>query len=175
MRPHNRLLRKTTAVRQAIRDFMVGADGIAGAALLEFAVVAPVIVMISIYVMDFGLFTVRKMQVQHAAQMGAQYAAANGYSSASISSAVTNDSNGSTFAISASPAPTQFCACASSGVLTTATCKSTCSDGSAAGTYVTVSASATYNMLIVPVHGKLFPLKLSASYPLAASATVRIQ
>ena len=106
--------------------------------------------------MDFGLFAFRKMQVQHAAQMGAQYAAANGYSSANISSVVTDD-NLTTFAINASPAPSQFCACPSSTGSTSATCSSTCGNGSAAGTYVTVSASATYNMLIVPVHGKLFP------------------
>ena len=77
-------------MRQAIRNFMVGPDGIAGVALIEFTIFLPIVVVMSIYTMDFGLLIWRKMEVQHAAQAGAQYAMVHGYSSpSSISSAVT--------------------------------------------------------------------------------------
>src|ERR1700680_3608585 len=85
----------TSAMRQAIRSFMVGTDGIAGAALVEFTLFMPMIFAMSICTTDFGLLIYHKMQVQHAAQAGAQYASQHGYSASlscpsSISCAVTN-------------------------------------------------------------------------------------
>lgn len=166
-------------MRQAIRNFMVGTDGTAGAALVEFAVIAPVIGVIIVWIMDLGLFGYRQMQVQHAAQAGAQYAILVGegedsYSSSAISAAVTN---ATTFKISASPAPSQFFGCPSNAGVTDVAQNSTCPDGKVAGSYVTVSAQATYNPVVLMVPGKLFPSTIfaSRSYTLKASATVRIQ
>jgi Flp pilus assembly protein TadG len=164
-------------MRQAIRNFMVGADGIAGHALVEIAAFLPVIVMLIIGTIDFGLLIYSKMEVQHSAQAGAQYAIghAPSFSSASISSAVTNATAfraTNLQAISASPAPSQFCGCPSSTGVTSAAgsppCSSKCSDGSAAGTYVTVSAKATYTTLL-----RYF--LFSNSSTLVATSTVRIQ
>ena len=52
-------------------------DGIAGTALIEFTLFAPLLVVMSIYTMDFGLFFFRQMQVQNAAQAGVDWAMAN--------------------------------------------------------------------------------------------------
>jgi hypothetical protein len=183
MSEHNPILtRPTFAIWQAIRMFMVGADGIAGAALAELAVIAPLIAILTIGISDVGLFAFRQMQVQHAAQTGAQYASHNYNPNnlstylSSISSAVVNDDNGTTFAISATPAPTSpFCACPTSTGLSAATCLSICADGSTAGTYVTVAAQATYNALLVTkILGSSSPFSAS-SYTLTGSATVRVQ
>jgi Flp pilus assembly protein TadG len=54
-------------MRQAIRSFLVGEDGKAGSALIEFTLVAPMLVVMSIYTMDFGVLFYRQMQVQNAA------------------------------------------------------------------------------------------------------------
>jgi Flp pilus assembly protein TadG len=168
--------RTTSAMRQAIRNFMFGSDGIAGAALIEMAAFLPVIVVLIIGTIDFGLYIYSKMEVQHSAQAGAQYAIEHGFSSASIQSAVTNATAfraANLQAISASsPAPSQFCGCPSPSGVTSAAgsppCSSKCSDGSVAGTYVTVAAKATYTTLL------RYPLFHNSS-SLVATSTVRIQ
>ena len=181
MSGQNSILNRTTsATWQAIRGFMVGTDGIAGAALIEFAIIAPLLTVMCVYVTDFGLFFVRQTELQHATQAGALYAMEHGYNSAAISSAVTNDANDPTFTISAAAGyPLEFCGCPSSkGVtqLTTGACAqgTTCSGGAVAGTYVTVSTTATYTP-VAPVSGGIFSTTILSSYTLKGLATVRIQ
>jgi hypothetical protein len=187
MSKRNRILKSTTStIWQAIRAFMVGTDGTSGVALVELAIIAPVIAILIIGISDIGLFAFRQMEVQHAAQAGARYASKNydpcyllfslpSYIS-SISSAVQNDET--TFTISATPAPTSpFCASPTTTGLTNAggtpSCPSTCTGG--AGGYVTVSAQATYRpVLVTKILGSSSPFSAS-SYTITASATVRIQ
>src|SRR5712691_2716233 len=108
--------RTASAIRQAIRNFMVGSDGIAGTAMIEITLCVPILIMVTIGLLNFGLYIYRNVQVQNAAQAGAQYAIQYGYSSSSISSAVTNGAcypstscGAFTATISASPAPSRFC------------------------------------------------------------------
>src|SRR5947207_9317395 len=75
--------RRRPAMRRAIRRFVVGADGIAGAAAAEFVIIAPLMVLMFAGLLDLGLLAFSQMQVQHAAQVGAQYVMYNGYPSAS--------------------------------------------------------------------------------------------
>ena len=139
---------------------------IAGSAAVEFAVIAPLIIVMLIFVIDLGIGFYRKMQVENAAQAGAQYAAVNGFSASSVSNAVLAATSFS--GISASPAPTQFCGCPTSTGVTAASCSSACSGGSAPGTYVTVSAQADYSTIFN------YP-GMPSSYNFTAQATVRVQ
>ena len=173
---------RTSPLRRVVHDFMVGADGMAGVAMLEFAIFAPMLVIFIVFLLDFGFYTFRQMEVQHAAQAGAEYVITLGGfppncpgTSCPISTAVAEDSSDPHFAITATPAPSQFCGCpSSSGVtqLSTGACTSsnTCSAGP--GTYVTVSAQGTYTPLVPPINGSVF--FGSSSYTLSASATVRV-
>jgi Flp pilus assembly protein TadG len=68
---------KRTAIRQAFQRLMFGEDGTAGAVLVEATIIVPILVVMSIYVMDFGFVFYKKMEVQNAAQAGAQWAVAN--------------------------------------------------------------------------------------------------
>jgi hypothetical protein len=106
------------------------------------------------------------MQVQNAAQMGAQYAAVRGFDAAAISNVVTNAT--SYAGIAASPAPNQFCGCPSNTGVAVISCSSTCSGGASPGTYVSVSAQASYTP-ILPYPG------VPATFTLTAQPTVRIQ
>ena len=45
--------------------------------------------MLLVFIADFGMAAYRRMQVQHAAQAGAEYAMMHGFSGAAITSAVT--------------------------------------------------------------------------------------
>src|SRR5207237_10416757 len=95
---------------------------------------------------DRGLGIYRRLQVESAAQAGAEYAVARGFSQDGVSSAVTSAT--SYAGVSANPAPVQFCGCASVSGVTTATCGVPCPDTSGPGTYVTVSAQGSYTTLI---------------------------
>ena len=137
-----------------------------GAAAIEFALLVPMLIVLVICTADLGFGIYRHMQVENAAQAGVTYAAARGFSQAQVSAAVLSATTYSD--IQASPAPSKFCGCPSGTSVTSAVCTSTCSDGSQPGTYVSVSAKATYNTIIP------YPM-LPNSYDFAAQATVRIQ
>jgi Flp pilus assembly protein TadG len=160
-------------IRQTIRRFLVGEDGIAGAALIEFTIFAPMLVIMSIYTMDFGLSFYTQMQVQNAAQAGVDWALVNHVSSnAGITAAVTNATNNTNISVSTGY-PIEQCGCPSStGVTFTAnTAPAPCPpcSGSVGGLYVTVQTQATYNSFI------RYGLFSSATQTLTAQATARIQ
>lgn len=137
-----------------------------GAAAAEFALVVPLLALMVILSVDIGMGVFSKMQVEDAAQAGAQYAILHGFDSTSISSAVTSATNNS--GISASPAPSQFCGCPSLTGVTSTSCSSICSTGNAPGTYVTVSAQGSYSTL---VNYAIVP----TNYTFNAQSTVRLQ
>lgn len=154
-------------MRQSVRRFISnGGDGIQGVAAIEFAIMVASLATMMVCLADLGIGLYRKMQVQNASQVGAQYALLHGYSASSISNAVTAATNYS--GITASPSPTQFCGCPSNTAITTISCSSKCADGSTPGTYVSVSAQATYTTIIS------YPM-LPNNFTLTGQSTVRIQ
>ena len=157
-------------IRQAIRRFWVGEDGVAGAALVEFTLFAPLLVVISIYTTDFGLFFYRSMQVQNAAQAGVDWAMANHTSNdAAVAAAVTNATNYTDISVS-SGYPTVRCGCCPSTTGVTfspSTAPAPCPSGG--GLYITVQTQATWASFIS------YGLFSSATRTLTAQATARIQ
>jgi Flp pilus assembly protein TadG len=140
-----------------------------GTAAIEFAIIGGVFSAVMVVSGDIGLAYYANMQVQTAAQVGAQYAVNHGgstFDASAISNAVLNAT--STTGITASPAPTEFCGCPSGTTLSTATCGTSCADGTGAGTYATVSASRVHTV-VVP-----YPW-LPATYTQTSTATVRIK
>lgn len=136
-----------------------------GAAIVEFAIVAPVLGLLTVGLAEFGLAYYAQSQTAVAAQTGLRYAYANGYSSTAIASAVTNSS--SQLTINASPSPSTFCGCVVSNAVVSVTCSSTCSSGGSPRTYVSVSAQSTYTP---PVSLPGLP----ASYTLSSTAQGRL-
>src|SRR5262249_41418986 len=115
---------------------------------------------------DLGIAFSEEIQVQQAAQAGAQYALLHGYDSTAITSAVTS---GTTLSgVSASPAPTQSCGCPTGTAIASASCGSTCGNGESAGSYVFVNPQATYTPVL--------PYSLLGdSVTLTAQTAVRVQ
>ena len=135
-----------------------------GVTAVEFAIIAPVMVLMFICMADLGIGVYTDMQVNNAAQYGTEYALAKGYDSTAISSAVRS----STSLSSANVSPTQFCGCPSGSGIVSNSCNATCSDGSKSGTFVQVAVSDTYvTMLSYP--------GLPSSFNLTAQSTVRLQ
>ena len=152
--------------RHLSRLFGTEGDCSAGVAAIEFGLLAPLLAMAIICTVDLGLGIYRNMQVQNAAQAGAEYALTHGFLATAIMTATTSATSFS--AVRATPSPVQFCGCPSVIGVSGAACGSTCAGGAQAGTYVTVSAQGTYNTMIP------YPF-LQSSYVFTAQSTVRIQ
>ena len=159
--------RPARRVRAALRSFFADPEnGVRGAAAIELAVLAPVLVMAMICTADLGMGIYRSMQVDGAAQAGAEYAVTHGFNAAAIANAITAAT--ALTGVTVSPAPTQFCGCPTSAGIEAAACGSNCAAGSAAGTYVTASAQTVYQTILP------YPL-LPSTFTFAAQATVRLQ
>jgi len=153
------------AVRRAIADRR-------GTSAIELALCMPVIVGMIIPMADLGMGAYLQMQVQNAAQAGAEYAGRSGFNVSGIETAAqaaTGLGNGITFP----SAPSQSCSCISGTNVVAATpasgppCTQSCGSGSV-GTYVTVSTQYLYTTL--------FPYPaLPSPVTLTAQATIRIK
>jgi Flp pilus assembly pilin Flp len=167
--------RATGAMLQLMRRLLRDrGDGIRGVAAIEFAVIAMLLVVMTIGTVDFGMGFYRKMQVYNAAQAGAHYAIMHGYDeskvAASIKAAVKD--NPPSFTFDATPAPRRFCGCPSSAGVTEVAaltpCTFTCPDGSIAGTYVRASAQGAYETIL------RYPALIPNSLTFSSQSTVRI-
>lgn len=122
-----------------------------GAAMLELALLAPVLLVMLVGMIDGSLWVLARMTVERSARAGAEYAVENGYNSSAITTAITGSAASHSkmmSAVSATPAPNQWCGCATGTNITAATCGSTCASGLDAGTYVTSSARSTYTFIM---------------------------
>lgn len=113
-----------------------------GSAAVEAAIVLPVLLLLLTGLFDLGFAGWESMQVQSAADAGAEYATRNPWNVAQISNAVTSATAGS--GITANPAPSQFCACPTGGTLVNISCASKCPNGDTASLYALVSAQKTH-------------------------------
>jgi Flp pilus assembly protein TadG len=166
-----RLRKKSMVLSKALGVFFGRKrHAVAGVAAIELAMVSPLLVTGVLGAGELGISIFREMQVSFAAQAGADYALAHGFNATRVSNAVVNATTYS--AITATPAPSQFCGCPSAAGVSVASgtppCTAVCSGGATAGTYVTASSQALFNPIIPN------PWQTS-TVTLAAQATVRIK
>jgi Flp pilus assembly protein TadG len=143
---------------------------IGGVAAIELAMVAPLVVTGVLGVGELGYTIFRQTQVSFAAKAGTDFALAHGFNATKVSNAIVNATTYT--AITATPAPSQFCGCpAASGVSVASgvpPCSATCSGGASAGTYVATSSNAQFSPIIPN------PWQ-TGTVTLTAQATVRIK
>ena len=148
-----------------------------GVSAVEFGLAAPVFLAALSPLIDLGLAFSQQIRVNQAVEAGAAYAAVNPYNSGTswssgVSSAITNATT-----LTVNPVVgSQTCGCpnatntAISNVGTppcTVPPQSNCSDGTAPGYYVTISATATYTSVM--------PYPIINNPTLSSQAVVRIQ
>ncbi len=155
----------------------------AGAALIELTLFLPMLVLMAVAVMNFGLYFWYSIQVVNAAQAGAQWAINNAVSSGFSSTTINKINNSGTNAnnaahpsfFSAISVSSSFsCACPSSLTsmppwTTSCATGTACSDGSHPGAYAVVTATGTFTPFAN--YSSFF----RSSYSLSSSATVRVQ
>jgi TadE-like protein len=143
---------------------------LAGVAAIELAMVSPLVVAGVLGAGELGISIFRDMQVSFAAQAGADFALAHGFNATKVSNAIVTATTYT--AITATPAPSQFCGCPSATGVSVASgappCTAICSGGATAGTFVTASSQALFSPIIPN------PWQTS-TVTLAAQATVRIK
>ena len=143
-----------------------------GIAAVEFAIIVPMLLIMTVGMADFGLGIYAYMQTQNASQAGADYALIHlsAFNKDAIKTAITNATSLS--GVSASPDPQRFCGCPGSGGITQIDCSNpVCLAGSSAGCYIKSSAAYTYNTVLP--YPKVLPF-LKNKYVLTSNATVRV-
>jgi Flp pilus assembly protein TadG len=144
-------------------------------ALIEFAIVMPILVILLLPLADLGMAFYVKTQVMTAAEAGAEFAFlhSTSWTTTTVQSAVTGATS---LSVSATPAPSLKCGYISgttvtylSGSWTQSTCVASSSCGSVAcGAYVQVNAQSTYSALFTY-------LIFGGSSTLSATSIVRVQ
>jgi Flp pilus assembly protein TadG len=113
-----------------------------GLGAIEFGFIAPVLLLMLLGVLDFGMAFWQQMEIAGATDAGAQWGMTNTYDSNSITSVVQAATSLSV--PTANISPSNPCGCASSSGVTTYACTSTCPDGSAPKIYIFVSAHVCF-------------------------------
>jgi Flp pilus assembly protein TadG len=146
-----------------------GATG--GAAATEFALLAPMLMIMAVGLVDFGLAIRAKSDIEGAARAGLQKGFGNMWDKDAISAAVknaftTDTATQDSLTIDATPS------CYCDGTLTasgnTCTKTTTCGGGAIVEYYLTVNVTQTHKMLL---NYYVFPSQLT----LSSSATARAQ
>ncbi len=130
----------------------------AGTAALEFGLMAPFLIMLVVATVEVGSAVYQGMEAQNAAEAGAVYASRHGFDTAGITGAVLNATPAA--GITAAPAPTQFCGCPTAGGIADTACATTCSDGTAPGQYLRITARITHDPLL-SFSGLVAPVAIS--------------
>jgi Flp pilus assembly protein TadG len=144
-----------------------------GVSAVEFGLAAPVFLAALSPLIDLGLAFSQQIRVNQAVEAGAAYAAVNPYNSGTswssgVSSAITNATT-----LTVSPVVgSQTCGCPNAtntaiSNVGTPPCGQTCTDGTTAGYYITISATATYTSVM--------PYPIINNPTLSSQAVVRIQ
>ena len=116
-----------------------------GMGAIEFGFVAPVLLALTLGILDFGMAFWQQMEIANAADAGAQWGMDNVYNASSITSVVQN-ATGLSIA-SGNVTPSNPCGCPTTTGVSTYSCGSTCPDGTAPQPYIVVSAHVCYATL----------------------------
>ncbi len=121
----------------------------AGVASIEFALAAPVLLLMLAAIADLGLALIAMMQLTDGVANAARYAQlTEGAATTATLQAIVQDSSFIRPVTTTVSAPACFCASGTPLALTAETCGATCANGANAGTYQTITAAYTYVPLL---------------------------
>jgi hypothetical protein len=129
--------------------------------LIELALVGSFLVMTATGLTDLAIAIWEQLQVRDAATAGVAYVIHYGYDASGIQTAASLATP-----TSVTVSSWQSCGCAGAGGVQSASCGSICSSGAQAGSYVTVTASTTYQP---PV-----PFPGISAMTLSSTVTIRV-
>lgn len=115
-----------------------------GAAAVEFAIIAPILIAALTGIVDYGLAMYNKMELMGAVRAGAQVALIDYTDTTAIKQAVVDSTNAGI--TTADVTTTQFCECADGSTIT---CGNTCADSSSNRYFMTISATQNYTLMLL--------------------------
>jgi Flp pilus assembly protein TadG len=145
----------------------------AGLALVEFALVVPILIMLLIGLIEYGRLAYFTIEVANAAHAGAQYASlslSNAANTSGIQNAATKDGQNSIASLTVQSQ--RVCSCwsgTSETALTTAQCASSCPAGQRYVSY----AQVTVNGSMSPLFNYSY-LGLPGTWSVSRTATIRV-
>ena len=145
---------------------ITGAGATAGVAAIEFALLAPLLILLLIAIIEIGLASYQAMEVQNAAEAGALYAVRHGFDQEGIETAIDNATNLS--GLISDPEPTSFCGCPEMDGVNAIGCDFVCPSGDAPGEYVKIHTSFEHETILP------YPW-MSSPVVLTGEATVRLK
>jgi Flp pilus assembly protein TadG len=148
-----------TSISNRAAEFAKARDG---NVVVEFALIAPILLLMLAILFDFGMAVYDSMSLKQAARAGAQYAMRNPSDTAGIQQVVSNASDVMSEHLTVTT--NQFCQCPDG---TSADCGTTCVGGGALETYVTVAVTEPFATLL-PYPASVVSLNLQGA------ATLRV-
>jgi Flp pilus assembly protein TadG len=112
-----------------------------GNVMLEFALALPILMLLTVGLLDLGSYSLQKSAMLQGARAGAQYGILD-YSDATKVNTTAQSATGLT---GVTATTTWFCECVSG---TTVACTTTCSGGATIKRYVTVSAAKSFDSVL---------------------------
>ena len=142
-----------------------------GAAAVEFAIIAPVLLLMIAGMIDFSLYIGTRIELEQALRAGGQYALKDFTDTTTITSAVVNATDLTPLTVSYDPATDSFCECPDG---TPNTCPgnssyTACTGGERPGLFITISGSTTFDPMFADLPG------LAANMTVSQQLTLRVQ
>lgn len=144
-------------MKQVLQKFWQGNRGVA---VIEFALVLPLLVLLLGAAVNYGLIISKKIELSNAVNVGLLYAFGNSSVIANVQTEVNNSTNIEIETV----VVTQYCQCLDGSK---PVCGQTCSDGYKAPSYVAIEA--TSNVETYP----LGPV-MTNPYPITANGIIRV-
>ena len=142
-----------------------------GVAAVQFAVIAPVLLLLTVGVIDFSLYIGTRIELEQALRAGAQYALKDYTNTATIIAAVTGATDLSPVTVTYDPAANSYCEC-SDGIANACPgndAYTMCSNGDRPGRFVTITGSTTFDPMFTDLPG------LSSNMTVTRDVTLRIR
>ena len=114
-----------------------------GIGAVEFGFIAPILMLLLLGIVDFGMAYWKQMQIRNAANAGIQWAMTNGYDLIKIPAVAASATNLSGIAVT----PSLPCGCATGTGVTILACASLCPDNTVPKPYIMVNARICYTPL----------------------------
>ena len=133
-----------------------------GTASLEFAIVAPLLITILVFIFDFGRVFQFAMGVSHAARVGAEYGSINSVIASDTDRMLeiaTNEAQNNGITVDSDQSLAwRECTCLSGSIETPTTCNTGCATGATMLYYANVRLAATFNTVLQGVVTNLLNL-----------------
>ena len=142
-----------------------------GVAAVEFAVIAPVLMLLTAGVIDFSLYIGTRIELEQALRAGAQYALKDYTDATTIIAAVTGATDLSPVTVTYDPATNSYCECpdGTANACPGNNAYTACASGDRPGLFVTITGSTTFDPMFTDLPG------LSSNMTVTQDLTLRVR